>query len=61
MSDFEPRRPGEIPTLETRAEAEQTVNKMKRYEQIVTAMKTLGEDMTVDNFNHHVYTAREKK
>lgn len=36
------------------------VAKMKRYEQIVTAMKTLGEDMTVDNFNHHVYMNEAK-
>ena len=38
MNDFEPRRPGEIPTLETRAEAEQTVDKRKRYEQILEVM-----------------------
>ena len=38
MTDFEERRPGEIPTLETRAEAEQTVDKRKRYEQILEVM-----------------------
>lgn len=38
MSDFEERCPGEIPTLETRAEAEQTVDKRKRYEQILEVM-----------------------
>lgn len=38
MSDFEPRRPGEIPMLETRAEAEATVDKRKRYEQILEVM-----------------------
>ena len=38
MTDFEARRPGEIPTLETRAEAEQTVDKRKRYEQILEVM-----------------------
>lgn len=38
MTDFEPRRPGEIPTLETRAEAEQAVDKRKRYEQILDVM-----------------------
>lgn len=39
MTEFEPRRPGEIPTLETRAEADATVNKQKRYEQILEVMK----------------------
>ena len=38
MTDFEERRPGEIPTLETRAEAEQTVDKRKRYQQILDIM-----------------------
>ena len=38
MTDFEERRPGEIPTMETRAEAEQTVDKRKRYEQILEVM-----------------------
>ena len=38
MTDFEERRAGEIPTLETRAEAEQTVDKRKRYEQILEVM-----------------------
>lgn len=38
MENFEARRPGEIPTLETRAEAEQAVDKRKRYEQILDVM-----------------------
>ena len=38
MENFEARRPGEIPTLETRAEAEQAVDKRKRYEQILEVM-----------------------
>ena len=38
MSEYEERRPGEIPTLETRAEAEQAVDKRKRYEQILDVM-----------------------
>ena len=42
MENFEPRRPGEIPTLETRAEAEQAVNKMKRYEQIIEVLREYG-------------------
>lgn len=36
--NYEERRPGEIPTLETRAEAEQAVDKRKRYEQILEVM-----------------------
>lgn len=36
------------------------VAKMKRYEQIVSAMKTLGEDMTVDNFNNHIFVSEIK-
>ena len=38
MNGYEERRPGETPTLETRAEAEQTVDKRKRYEQILEVM-----------------------
>ena len=38
MTDYEERRPGEIPTLDTRAEAEQAVDKRKRYEQILEVM-----------------------
>ena len=38
MSAIIERMPGEIPTLETRAEAEQTVDKRKRYEQILEVM-----------------------
>ena len=38
MSAIIERMPGEIPTLETRAEAEQAVDKRKRYEQILDVM-----------------------
>ena len=38
MTDYEERRPGEIPTLDTRAEAEQAVDKRKRYQQILDVM-----------------------
>ena len=38
MSEIIERLPGEIPTLETRAEAEQAVDKRKRYEQILEVM-----------------------
>lgn len=32
--------------------------KLKHYEQIINAMQTFGEDMTIENFNKHVYTAQ---
>lgn len=38
MSEIIERLPGTIPTLETRAEAEQAVDKRKRYEQILEVM-----------------------
>ena len=38
MSEIIERRPGEIPTMETRAESEKLVDKRKRYEQIVEVM-----------------------
>ena len=42
---MELRRPGETPTLETRAEAEATVDKQRRYEEIMECLKESG-DMT---------------
>ena len=36
---MEYRRPGETPTLETRAEAEGTVNKQRRYKEIMECLK----------------------
>ena len=42
---MEYRRAGEVPTLETRAEAEPTVDKQKRYKQIIECLKESG-DMT---------------
>lgn len=38
MSDFIPREYGECPTLETRAEAHEQVDKRKRYSQIIETM-----------------------
>ena len=32
--------------------------KVKHYEQIINAMKLFNEDMTIENFNHHIYTAQ---
>jgi len=39
------RRPGEIPTLETRSEANETVDKKKRYKQIIEILQG-GKEMT---------------
>lgn len=32
--------------------------KLKHYEQIIKAMKTFDEEMTIENFNKHIYTAK---
>lgn len=42
---MEIRRPGETPTLETRSEAEATVDKQRRYKEIMECLKEKG-DMT---------------
>jgi site-specific recombinase XerD len=34
------------------------VAKVKHYEQIINAMKLFNEDMTIENFNNHIYTAQ---
>ena len=39
------RRAGEIPTLETRSEAYETIDKNKRYKQIIEILKS-GKEMT---------------
>lgn len=36
---MEQRRPGETPTLETRSEAEGTVNKQRRYKEIIECLR----------------------
>lgn len=36
------------------------VTKMKHYEQVVNAMNMLGEEMTIDNFNKHIFAAESK-
>lgn len=33
------------------------VIKMKHYEQVINAMRMLGEEMTIDNFTKHIYAA----
>ncbi len=35
--------------------------KIKHYEQIISAMKMLGEDMTIENFNNHILDEEKKK
>lgn len=42
MSEIIMRNPGEIPTIETRAEANALVNKEKRYQQILEALIEYG-------------------
>lgn len=42
---MEYRRIGEIPTLETRAEANETIDKKKRYKQIIEILQA-GKEMT---------------
>ena len=34
--------------------------KMKHYEQVINAMRMLGEEMTIDNFNNHIYAEESK-
>ena len=53
MSAIIERMPGELPTLETRAEAEQAVDKHKRCDQILEIMKEYA------SFGQTALTARE--
>ena len=46
MNEYEERLPGEIPQYETRAEAEATVDKRKRYEQILEVMDDYPKGIT---------------
>ena len=43
---------------EVAAEDRKIVAKVKHYEQIVNAMKMLNEDMTIENFNKHIFKAQ---
>ena len=40
---MESRRPGEIPTIETRAEADAQVNRALRYKQIMECLREFGD------------------
>ena len=44
MSNYEKRLPGEIPTLETRHESHEKVDKRKRYQQITEILE--GKELT---------------
>lgn len=46
MMDYEKRNPGEMVTLETKAESEQEVDKQKRYNQIIEILSENKEPMT---------------
>lgn len=43
---------------EVKAQSKSIVAKVKHYEQIISAMKMLGEEMTLENFNNHIFTAQ---
>ena len=43
---------------EVAAQSRNILVKVKHYEQIISAMKMLGEDMTIENFNKHVFQAK---
>lgn len=43
---------------ESAAQNRNILAKVKHYEQIINAMKMLGEDMTIENFNKHVFQAK---
>jgi hypothetical protein len=43
---------------ETDAQSRQIQSKIKHYEQIINAKTLLGEEMTIENFNQHIYSAQ---
>ena len=43
---------------EVAAQDKAILAKIKHYEQVINAMKMLGEDMTIENFNKHIFTAQ---
>ena len=51
----------EAATWEVAAQSRNILAKVKHYEQIINAMKMLGEDMTIENFNKHVFQAKAPK
>lgn len=52
---MELRRPGTNPSLETRAEAHETVDKKKRYKQIIEIMIDNKEPMTAKEISVEMY------
>ena len=52
---MELRRPGTNPSLETRAEAHETVDKKKRYKQIIEIMIDNKEPMTAKEISFEMY------
>lgn len=52
--DYEPRNPGEIVTHETRALSHETVDKQRRYKQIVETMNLFGRPMTAKEIAVHM-------
>lgn len=63
--DYEKRNPGEMVTLETRSEAEQEIDKKKRYRQIIEILTENKEPMTakeiaVEMFKKHWIPSSER-
>ena len=48
----------DIESWEVAAQNRNILAKVKHYEQIINAMKMLNEDMTIENFNKHVFQAK---
>lgn len=55
LSIFEDVRPGVIPTHETRRESYETVDKQKRYRQILEIMKELDKPLTAKEIAVEMY------
>ena len=53
--DYESVRPGVIPTYETRRESYETVDKQKRYRQILKIMKELDKPLTAKEIAVEMY------
>ena len=45
---------------EIEAQSKAVVSKVKHYENVVKAMEVLGEEMTMDNFNKHIFVSETK-
>lgn len=48
----------DVDSWETTAQSRHIQAKVKHYEQIINAMKMLGEEMTIKNFNEHIFQAQ---